>query len=109
MKIISNKKYEFMINEIETLKVTIKIKDDNLTHQENIKKILDKNLKNAKAEICDLKIKLDDLNGFLEQEKQVSNHLRKERSYLRRLLTKNGIKYKKEERKKENENNNVCE
>ncbi len=116
MKILSNKKYEFMIKaydsaltEIETLKVAIKTKDDNLAYQENIKKILDKNLKNAKAEICDLKIKLENINGFLEQEKQVSTQLRKERSYLRGLLTKHGIKYKKDERRKENEKNNVCE
>lgn len=130
MKILSNKKYEHMVkcynnaldeikklqNNIEdlkiendTLKTTIKIKDKNYEYQENIKKILDKNLKNAKVEICYLKIDLENINGFLEQEKQVSTQLRKERSYLRGLLTKHGIKYKKEERRKENEKNNVCE
>lgn len=130
MKILSNKKYEHMVKcynnaldeikklqndikdlkiENDTLKTTIKIKDTNLNYKDNIRKVLDKNLKNAKAEICDLKIKLENINGFLEQEKQVSTQLRKERSYLRGLLTKHGIKYKKEERRKKNENNNVCE
>lgn len=115
MKIISNKKYNYMVEKYETeietlenqlasLETTIQVKDKNYEHQENIKKILDKNLKKANEEICNLKIQLEDIHAYLEQERQVSTQLRKERSYLRGLLTKNNIKYRKEEKRSKNEN-----
>ena len=60
------------------------------TYQEMSRTITKQNV-----EIANLKINLEDTIGFLKQEKECSTELRKERSNLRRLLTKNGINYKK--------------
>lgn len=60
------------------------------TYQEMSRTITKQNV-----EIANLKINLEDTIGFLKQEKECSKELRKERSNLRRLLTKNGINYKK--------------
>ena len=74
MKILSNKKYNELME----------------TYKEMSRTITQKNY-----EIANLQIELEDTQGFLRQEKECSAQLRKERSNLRRLLTKNGINYKK--------------
>lgn len=78
MKILSNKKYNELME----------------TYKEMSRTITQKNY-----EIANLQIELEDTQGFLRQEKECSAQLRKERSNLRRLLTKNGINYKKGDEK----------
>lgn len=78
MKILSNKKYNELME----------------TYKEMSRLITQKNY-----EIANLQIELEDTKGFLKQEKECSTQLRKERSNLRRLLTKNGINYKKGDEK----------
>lgn len=48
----------------------------------------DKEIGKLKQEVASLKIQLDDTLGFLEQEKQCSEALRKERKNLKTKLTK---------------------
>lgn len=54
--------------------------------KENIK--LQKELLKTREEMARLKLALEDSNGFLEQEKQCSEELRKERKNLKTKLTK---------------------
>ena len=64
-----------------------------LAELENRKKLITQNSKlsderiEAKKEVAKLRIDLEDTIGFLEQEKECSNALRKERTKLRREIT----------------------
>lgn len=86
IKIIKKEKYNKLIGELEAIK-------KNYNHRDNIAKILEKNLSKANAEICKYKIDIEDLEGFLAQEKQCSKALRKQVKSLKALLTRNKIDY----------------
>lgn len=57
-------------------------------------KRLEKYNNENKEELARTKIDLIDTRGFLEQEKQCSNALRKERTKLRKMITKLGGEWK---------------
>lgn len=54
----------------------------------------DKMIRNLKIENTELKMALEDTKGFLAQEKECSNALRKERTKLRKMITKLGGDWK---------------
>lgn len=53
-----------------------------------------KEIKEKNRQLTNLRIELIDKQAFLEQEKECSNALRKERANLRRTITKLGGDYK---------------
>ena len=54
----------------------------------------DKMIRSLKIENTELKMALEDTKGFLAQEKECSNALRKERTKLRKMITKLGGEWK---------------
>ena len=95
MKIISNKKWKEINDTLDDYKFELEYQKDQYKIVNDQKLILIEDNKKKAFEIADLKIKLGDSNEFLRLEKECSNALRKERANLRRLLSKNGIEYKK--------------
>lgn len=95
MKIISNKKWKEINDTLDDYKFELEYQKDQYKIVNDQKLILIEDNKKKAFEIADLKIKLGDINEFLRLEKECSNALRKERANLRRLLSKNGIEYKK--------------
>ena len=64
-----------------------------LAELENRKKLINQNSK-LSAERVKAMIELDDTKKFLEMEKECSNALRKERTKLRKMVTKLGGDWK---------------
>lgn len=95
MRIISNKKWKEINDTLDDYKFELEYQKDQYKIVNDQKLILIEDNKKKAFEIADLKIKLGDSNEFLRLEKECSNALRKERANLRRLLSKNGIEYKK--------------
>lgn len=95
MRIISNKKWKEINDTLDDYKFELEYQKDQYKIVNDQKLILIEDNKKKAFEIADLKIKLGDINEFLRLEKECSNALRKERANLRRLLSKNGIEYKK--------------
>lgn len=100
MKIISTKKYNALMlckeeldmyrnNNLLMQKIDALEKNNN--HKDNMMTILKKQLENYKAEICKLRIELEDKQAYLDQEKQVSSALRKQRE-IRTNTSKTTVK-----------------
>jgi hypothetical protein len=76
IRIISKTKYNEMKEEIKMLGLKLEVSERNNGQKENIIKILEKNLKRAKEDVCKLRIALEDAQGFLKQEKQAKEQLK---------------------------------
>lgn len=61
--------------ENKDLNLRFQVSERNNNQKENIIKILDKNLKKAKEDVCKYRIALEDAQGFLKQEKQAKEQL----------------------------------
>lgn len=82
------KLYEIELNNRKVIDTRRKeLSEENIKFQQKL--INDeKRINSLKEEVAMLKIQLDDVLGFLEQEKQCSEALRKERKNLKSKLTK---------------------
>lgn len=92
MKIFKNYKKLYEIsknNEKIILERKKELSDENVLLQEKVIEA-GTTIAHLREEIAKLKIELEDTNGFLEQEKECSNALRKERTKLRGKITKLG-------------------
>ena len=88
-KIFKNYKKLYLIEKDNNKKL---VGQNSLLSKERIhseKKVLE-----LKAELAKIKIDLEDTKGFLEQEKECSNALRKERTKLRKMVTRLGGDWK---------------
>lgn len=89
---IKGKKYykDLYETELENRKMLInqvsKLGAENVEYQKQIKKIKEQNTQ--------LTFELEDTKGFLEQEKECNKELRKERTKLRKMITKLGGNWK---------------
>lgn len=78
------KKYDLLKNNIKILQARNEdLYKRNIAHQEQYQA----ELKKRSEEIARLKIELEDTRGFLEQETQAKEALKKERTKLRREIT----------------------
>lgn len=90
MKLFKNYKklYKIELNNRKMYEERKKATDE---HNAELQKIIlkaDKEVKNLKAEVAKLIIELEDTRGFLEQETQAKEALKKERTKLKTKLTR---------------------
>lgn len=96
MKLFKNYKKLYKI-ELNNRKMFEQAKKGTDAWNEELQKSLikaDRQIGLLKEENARLKFDLEDTNGFLEQEKECSNALRKERTKLRKMITKLGGDWK---------------
>lgn len=85
------KKYDLLKNNIKILQARNEdLYKRNIAHQEQYQA----ELKKRSEEIAKLKIEVEDTRGFLEQETQAKEALKKERTKLRKMITKLGGNWK---------------
>lgn len=89
MKIFKNYKDLYKTaksNQDKLIEQCSKIGAENVNYQKQIKKLKEQNTQ--------LTFELEDTKGFLEQEKECTKELRKERTKLRKMVTKLGGDWK---------------
>lgn len=91
IRIISKRKYNEMKEEIKMLGLKLEASERNNGQKENIIKILEKNLKRAKEDVCKLRIALEDTQGFLKQEKQAKEQLKQNNKPKRKPIKKKEV------------------
>ena len=100
MKLIRNYKQLYK-QELENRKMlimqNIKISEENVNYQKQIKK-LEQELQTYKELSARVRIELGDMDGLLEQETRAKEELLKQRTQLRKLVTKLGGDWKNEKK-----------
>lgn len=96
IRIISKTKYNEMKEEIKMLGLKLEVSERNNGQKENIIKILEKNLKRAKEDVCKLRIALEDAQGFLKQEKQAKEQLKQNNKPKRKPIKKKEVQNDKQ-------------
>ena len=100
MKLIRNYKQLYK-QELENRKMLImqnsKISEENVNYQKQIKK-LEQELQTYKELSARVRIELGDMDGLLEQETRAKEELLKQRTQLRKLVTKLGGDWKNEKK-----------
>lgn len=96
MKLIKNYKQLYK-QELENRKMLImqnsKISEENVNYQKRIKK-LEQELQTYKELSARVRIELGDMDGLLEQETKAKEELLKQRTQLRKMITKLGGDWK---------------
>lgn len=96
MKLIRNYKQLYK-QELENRKMLImqnsKISEENVNYQKRIKK-LEQELQTYKELSARVRIELGDMDGLLEQETKAKEELLKQRTQLRKMITKLGGDWK---------------
>ena len=107
MRIITRKQEEKFKKEIDEMILNLKLDIDYEKDQKRIalnqveylvkeNKKLERYNKENKEELARTKIELIDTQGFLAQEKECSQALRKERTKLRKMITKLGGEWREQ-------------
>lgn len=93
IEVENRKKYEKRYREIKKENEDLQVEKGYAELNQKVEKLMNENyelgceVRALKEELAKTKIELEDTKGFLKQEKECSNALRKERTKLRREVT----------------------